>query len=656
MATGQGRGFNSVSKDLSGAVAVGLYMKQSGQARSMRRCIADTLFHGVDNVIDAPPLEPHHESRIFLDGLLCLCLPNSECGRSRHEQLMEELSGDVRQDAIVLRVPGSGADGFDLTTWLRGWAARVARLLLPCAISVFPNHRWVNSLGTLSELSLLGGVHNVLTKAGCKWLSGVPLSDTCGRPATRQSNGCAWDILLSDSDDEDVVKDDPVASAAVQALVKQQAAGALATVLATLPEQNPWVAINNKHKKTAWQWFLSNPRDRLLAARISMTLSVHMLRLVEHIAAERWQTMQFKHMMDTGQFRCRMTAVQDLKPTMEQRVRELLTVPGKWEPIRPVARTLGLASLCFTMFMSTACAYEQMCLSWIAGAPYLLWELLHKPSRELAQRILALSKALCLCDEFTRHFLKRFSTEAALLSHRCKACLICIGLLVHWEIVRIECRHALSRRWALAHQTVGIDVQQLSGKHILHRHAVLESFLSRQPRALKIRGRRFSRPKKKSGQRRGFTPGKGKGQTSGGGGAWRAHQSKCHAGNKFRSEQERSQAFIDASASYARIKAEGGAEWNRLVELGEAGCASFKSGGMAFGGSKKRSVPSSDVAVPSAKLPRRDDITAIVAVDGRSRLDEVFVVFVLFSCWLFILSYFELLRSCIPMSSLYFTL
>ena len=176
MATGQGRGFNSVSKDLSGAVAVGLYMKQSGQARSMRRCIADTLFHGVDNVIDAPPLEPHHESRIFLDGLLCLCLPNSECGRSRHEQLMEEFSGDVRQDAIVLRVPGSGADGFDLTTWLRGWAARVARLLLPCAISVFPNHRWVNSLGTLSELSLLGGVHNVLTKAGCKWLSGVHTS------------------------------------------------------------------------------------------------------------------------------------------------------------------------------------------------------------------------------------------------------------------------------------------------------------------------------------------------------------------------------------------------------------------------------------------------------------------------------------------------
>ena len=496
MSTGQGRGFNSVSKDLSGAIAVGLYMKQSGQATSMRKCIADTLLHGVHDVIDAPPLEPHHESCIFLDGLLCLCLPNSECGRSRHEQPMKELPGDARQDVIVLRVPGSGADGFDLTTWLRGWAARVSRLLLPCAISVFPNHRWVNSLGTLSELPLLGGVHNVLTKAGCKWLSGVPLSDTCGRPDARQSNGCAWDILLSDSDDEDVVKDDPVLSAAVQALVKQQAAGALATALTTLPEQNPWVAINNKNKKTEWQWCLSNPRDRLLAARISMTLSVHMLRLVEHIAAERWQTMQFKHMMDTGQFRCRMTAVQDLKPTMEQHVRELLTVPGKWEPIRPVARTLGLASLCFTMFMSVACAYEQMCLSWIAGAPYLLWELLDKPSRELAQRILALP--LCLCDEFTRHFLKRFSTVDALLSDRCKACLICIGLLVHWEIVRIECRHALSRRWALAHQTVGIDVQMLSAKHVLHRHAVLEGLLRPPQPALKIRGRRSSRPQQQN--------------------------------------------------------------------------------------------------------------------------------------------------------------
>ena len=58
-------------------------------------------------------------------------------------------------------------------------------------------------------------MHTVVAKAGCKF-SCVLLSDTRDGPAARQSNRCAWDILLSDSDDEDVVKDDPVVSAFVQ--------------------------------------------------------------------------------------------------------------------------------------------------------------------------------------------------------------------------------------------------------------------------------------------------------------------------------------------------------------------------------------------------------------------------------------------------------
>ena len=606
MSTGQGRGFSTISDDISGAIAVGLYMKTCGQVGSFRRCIADSLFHAVSDVLDGPPLPPEHESRVYLDGLLRVCLSNNEAGASRHEQLMAGLSGDVRQDAIVLRVPGSGAPGFDQSAWLRTWASRVSRLLLPSSIPVFPNHRWVNSLATLSELALLGGVHNVLVQAGCKWLSGVKLSDA-RRPAAQRQRP-QWDVL-SDTD-EDLVAGDAEASAAVRDLVQQKgaAAGRLATALVTADKavQNPWVAINNKHKKTAWKWFLSNPGSRILAARISMSLSVHMLRVVESIASDRWQTMQFKHMMDTGQFRCRMAAVQDLKSTMEQHVQELLTVPGKWESIAPVKRTLGLASLCFCMFMTTSCALEQMCLSWIAGYPYILWELIENPSWEVAHRIH--SSATCLHDEFTRHFLKRFSTVDALRSTRCRACLIVIGLLAHWEIIRIECRHALSRKWALAHYTVGIDAEQLSAKHVLHRHALVERFLRGPAPAASKRRRRGAVPRKRKMRRKGVECD----QASGVGGAWRAHQRRFHLGKTFASEDARKEAFAAASVAYARIKSENGPELKRLQALGEAGTASVRSARSqgarvsAFGG-RNLKRPCTPAANSVQKRPREDD-------------------------------------------------
>ena len=72
----------------------------------------------------------------------------------------------------------------------------------------------MSSLGCLSELLLLGGVHNVLTQAGCGWLSGVAFRETRARPERESRCRSAWDIL-SDTD-EDLVADDPVVSAAVE--------------------------------------------------------------------------------------------------------------------------------------------------------------------------------------------------------------------------------------------------------------------------------------------------------------------------------------------------------------------------------------------------------------------------------------------------------
>ena len=149
-------------------------------------------------------------------------------GQQRFLQLSKELTGDIRDDSVILRVPG-GAPAFDVPAWSR----RVAKLLVPTAIETFPRHRWVNSLETLSELSLLV-MHNMLVRAGCKWLSKSPLAPVRRRPMAGAACGAAW--ALSASEDEG---DIPGADLPQEVQV----------ALASEKDANPWVVLNDKNEK-----------------------------------------------------------------------------------------------------------------------------------------------------------------------------------------------------------------------------------------------------------------------------------------------------------------------------------------------------------------------------------------------------------------------
>ena len=134
MSTCLGRGFAIASDDLSGVIAASLSMKQCGAAADLRECLVLTLLDPEPNVVDADPLPPTHPQNVYLGLCLRQVLPGTDDGLRRAEELKRELTSDIRDSRITLRVPGGNVD----TT---AWARRVAALLLPSAIPVFPRQR-----------------------------------------------------------------------------------------------------------------------------------------------------------------------------------------------------------------------------------------------------------------------------------------------------------------------------------------------------------------------------------------------------------------------------------------------------------------------------------------------------------------------------------
>ena len=165
MSTCQGRGFAIASDDLTGVIAASLSMKQGGAAADLRECLVLTLLDPEPNVVDAGPFPPTQSQNVHLGICLRQVLPGTDEGLRRAEELKRELTSDIRDSRITLRVPGGNVD----TT---AWARRVAALLLPSAIPVFPRQRWCNSLNEICACAFLCGVHDVFFRAGIFWATG----------------------------------------------------------------------------------------------------------------------------------------------------------------------------------------------------------------------------------------------------------------------------------------------------------------------------------------------------------------------------------------------------------------------------------------------------------------------------------------------------
>ena len=185
-----------------------------------------------------------------------------------------------------------------------------------------------------------------------------------------------------------------------------------------------------------------------------------------------------------------------------------------------------------------------------------------------------------MCGAFLLGFLKIYDSPAKLLSLEVAIILFCAGQLIHWEIIRIECSHALSRKWTRSHQTVGMSLVELSARHVLTKFKTNFGFLR------VAAGKRSSRapPPPRTRVRK---KGKFKGSQTGGGGPQRAFFSQRLKGVSTNSKDEKSATLVALHKEYRAIRAEGGARWKELVKLGQAGAVTHRFGRASFGLSRR---------------------------------------------------------------------
>ena len=109
-------------------------MANAGEADDFRESIAQALQILVVEILDLPPLPESHPQIKYLDAVFKQCLPGSDEGLRRAQQLKLLLTSDFRESLIR---PGVVGGQLDVVAWCRG----VAELLVPGRIHTLPRHR-----------------------------------------------------------------------------------------------------------------------------------------------------------------------------------------------------------------------------------------------------------------------------------------------------------------------------------------------------------------------------------------------------------------------------------------------------------------------------------------------------------------------------------
>ena len=216
-----------------------------------------------------------------------------------------------------------------------------------------------------------------------------------------------------------------------------------------------------------------------MVIRISLIASIVCLRVVEHVASKGWDYQAWRG--STGDdckglsgSRMQVGALDSISKIYEGAVAKALYRPCSWTALRPGGRTLGHASCALSIILSTYCSLQSMCFSLCRAMPFRLFLLLSTPTLALAKLFLSLSR--CMLDEFSWRFLSFFDTPEKLLGGDARAFLLAAAMHLRSEICRIECRHALCRKWTRAWQTVSANVIDISTRFMIQRHRELDSF------------------------------------------------------------------------------------------------------------------------------------------------------------------------------------
>ena len=631
--TAQARAMCACAQTITGVIHLSLCQKPAGAIDEFRVCIQRVLVESAV-ILDSEPLPESHAVSQQLIAVLRACLPSTDSGHRRFALLKRLLSGDINSDTVVIRISGESAiQNFDL----KQWAHDVSLALLPHPIEVLQRHRWVNSLTPLSEYALIANVHRLLARAGYLWLcDGADVSRTflkqatglpCARgDAAAAANAIPTELCVSESDEEEPDEGKRETSQQKQDAAQRQRLDPNGNTQAYNPTAD-WVAWNKKQRQKAREYCRSPfVGETLLTALISMKICVAFLRVVEYVGSDKWMISSWRRCTagGAGAYSARVLEAQNglFSSVVESTLSKML-LPAAWRAMGYRGQTAGFATRAFAMLYTGVCSLHQLALGPCSRFPYAMFELIVRPTQDVARRILATPK--CMLDEWSRRFLERYDSDLLLLSTNCRAVLIAFATLIRLDICRIECRHNQIRRYAGSMDAALPALKQVSAKFVLNRSRLLEHFLSpparpaqkKQPKHKGVRKRNLNKKKSKQKSRQ---------QRSGGGGAQRAFNSSYFRRRGECDWTQRSKTFSDMGAAWRNLTA---AQRHAFGDIGKAGTLSFRKRGFAYRyvSVQKAKRPRVEQQVPAAldmSSPgaRTQTLALLLAQPSRSLFDE----------------------------------
>ncbi len=236
---------------------------------------------------------------------------------------------------------------------------------------------------------------------------------------------------------------------------------------------------------------------------------------------------------------------------------------------RMVNRALG-----FCMLSRQACSLHCVLRQPMLQHPYKLFALLVDPLQIPDTDFMG---PVCMFDELTSNFFKKFPERSRPISDDARAFLQCVAAAIDVDIATIEAKHASTRR-----------ISQLKGTQtwVPTLQAVNAEWISRQVSIQEYNfsglSCRASMHKKERKKRQKRTPGKQHGAKGGGGGACRAFFHVHHQGRKMTASSIR-----ETMAAFKSLLPEQRAYYE---DLGKSGTLAWRSGNKAFADSAPRTM------------------------------------------------------------------
>ena len=347
---------------------------------------------------------------------------------------------------------------------------------------------------------------------------------------------------------------------------------------------------NQKQRRKVSEFLSLNPIHELVISTATLKLATRVLHIIERVSGAEYTSQQHWESLEGRNSEFRVTALCNdrLQQVVLPEAESLLTRAEAYAALPEVCRTWHALGLAFALVSSTVCAMEYYLFKPWRGFPWQVFMLLSCESASERDSVAKdiLDKPHCMRDAWAARFLTMYDTIPKLTSMPCLALLQSIASELHFDIVKVECRHASLRRLQ----------RNRAATHLAHIGDVSADFLLQNLRregAVLPEGEASQPPIRKKARKLRV-------KACIGVGPQRHYLSQLLRRNNALPLHERlgrKELFQKGNQGFRRLKAQGGEEWQSLVESSRQRLSVYRP----RASKKKRGLKSETTAGPLKK-------------------------------------------------------